>query len=207
MRSLRWRRNRVFAENTEWLSSPENHGLYLPFHKLFCPGLSKSAPCGCCPSGSGCTLCACCNALRPRLKLSDSVYGGPWNLDLSEQTTQTVTMNGAANCSFEGTCSNITTDLLYALKCSAGTPNFYFVSVTYYWCCSQNSMATNVSTCQGFVNSTHSPITTTLDCAHLSLTFTVSGSAGSATPYGPGQAGKCNPNPSGNQATITVVPQ
>lgn len=205
MRSLRWRRNRVFAENTEWLSSPENHGLYLPFHELFCPGLSKSAPCKCCPSGSNCTTCACCNALRPALKLSDSVYGGPWNLTPSS-TTQSVTLNGAANCAQENTCSNITTNLTYTLSCSGGAPNFYFVTVAYFWCSTQNSMTTG-GAFGASVFSNHSPVITSLDCAHLSLTFTVSGSSGVATPYGPGPAGKCNPNPSGNSATITVVPQ
>lgn len=38
----------IFRENVEWLEKSENPGMVIPFHKMFDPNLSKSAPCHCC---------------------------------------------------------------------------------------------------------------------------------------------------------------
>lgn len=177
--------------NLEWMQSQNN--LWIPYHKLFCPGLSKSAPCGCCPSGSNCTTCGCCRNLLPPLQMTDQLYGGPLNFVNSVATNSSAQVQGAANCATPGVITTITTTLTYTLSCHSGPPPYLGIVVSYYWCCSQLALAAGPP-CSSFVGSQHFPIATSLDCCNPNFSIIIPQTAG-VNPY------------SSSGTTITVTPQ
>lgn len=191
---IRKLREKVVRENTEWLESPENHGLTIPFHRLFCPGLSKSAPCGCCGGGggSGCTACACCWALLPAIQVSDSRYGGPVPFCGGAGATLIFSTTGAA---FSPDCFGagvpITTQLNYNLSCIAGPPVRYVLSVTWWHCSGGNTSMLHTVGGSGFASGPISlPPSMNLlkgtNCSNPSWTFIVPAQVG-ASPYAGGE--------------------
>lgn len=121
MRSLKWLRSREFAENLEWPSSPGDYGLFSPFCEIFYPGLSKSAPCKCCPSGhqdTTCTQCLSSFGNQP-IYLHDSVNGSG-QMTLQFGTYTLVINKGTFVCDSFAPASNTVT---YQFLCVTSPTN------------------------------------------------------------------------------------
>lgn len=122
-----------FRQSFEWLESPENHGLILPFHRLFCPNLSKSAPCKCCPGGTqsnNCTDCTTAFNTNSIVYIDDSIYGANvTNFDpsLTSNATATVTVSGYSNstdcASSPPAPYSISLPITYEFGCVPGSPS------------------------------------------------------------------------------------
>lgn len=179
-----------FRQNFEWLESPENHGLVLPYYRLFCPNLSKSAPCKCCAGGSGCETCQCCNDLNPPLKIMDSTQGhwvnantGP---DCGIQGVFTNTFNDSnflsanpvrtpANCNAGPNAGSNIICVGYNLSCHAGPPVYYALGVSFYRCCTTLFCSNGTTACPSAFSSDHFLVTTSLNCSYPDWQFTYSG--------------------------------
>lgn len=198
-----------FRQNFEWLESPENHGLILPFHRLFCPNLSKSAPCKCCAAATLDSTCTdCFNHMPANLKLSDSTQGRwinnnttccqqvghCWNSACTGPSCfndPNFTTNGITHCS-SGTTGSITTCMAYVLSCVGGTPNKMGCLIIPIQCGSGQMVPPD----QGGATSnstTVDKINAPWDCTSPNFSFNVHATS-AVPPYSSG-------------ATITVVPQ
>lgn len=149
----------IFRRNVDWVETQEDSNLIIPAYHLFCPNLSKSAPCGCC-GGSGCTDCTCCRNVWPRLKLSDSLYGGWFTFNVANTiaTNSVASITGTTDCTpASPTIGTVTATLTYSLSCNAGSstgnrnccvstspgyPAYFALLISYNFCCFRSCLCT-----------------------------------------------------------------
>jgi hypothetical protein len=173
-----------FCQNIEWLESPENHGLVLPYHRPFCPSLFKSAPCNCCAVTTQNTCLDCRNAMPTNLTLNDPFYGStPLTKDVP--TLSWIGINPGVNisngrqtaCGVGGSIGSVTTSLKFQLSCSTGNNNF-FLFINQYQCGSgvpaDNSITGLSYALTALTVSTYNIATHPQDCTSPSFSFNVS---------------------------------
>lgn len=187
-----------FCQNVEWLESPENHGLVLPYHRLFCPNLSKSAPCKCCghTTQSNCTDCLA--ALPSTMHLSDSTQSHSVANNTAKCFVSNCTQgqrcfndsnflcSGFNPC--PGTSASITTCVSYSLGC-ASSPSPHVTLLLEWPICASGGNAPcsppGSSGCTGSNNLGVAGDNLPLDCGlSSSLVFHVTSTANSPWPSG-----------------------
>lgn len=191
------------AKNLEGLSSPENFGIWIPFHELFRPAISKSASCRCCfATQANCTDCRA--AMPSTIHMTDSIYGAV------TLTRSGLIWNGSRVGSANGynanscICANfgpINFTLNYQLSCG-GSPPSLSMTVTYHVCSAGNAIIDDSATAFGsrFDATSHQllPFDCSLSGSGLTLTISAQGALGTC-----GGIDVTNAYPNGVTFTLT----
>lgn len=141
---LRKKVNYSFRHEVEWLEKPDSDGLLVPYHRPFCPSLSKSAPCNCCApvqQQDNCTDCTTALPVPPaHLYIDDSVYGANL-IDINVTTSVNVTSQGYnsdTECLNNAGIHSISVPAQYILSCHLTGSTYYLQMLVSYRVCVNN---------------------------------------------------------------------